>query len=431
MRSWRPCWGVGSHNPSRTPPRTRERRPQDPPKTLPPSIYPCWRAGAGPREMRNRTNWPGSSAFSSRTCRYGWMSCGRPSRGERPKRWRRRPTCSKAAPVTWELFKWHRSAPGSRASAPPANCRAPPSCLTISKRNSNASAPPWKPQSRRVEPVDDVTTGAKSLSTLMVGLVLFGLAGSAVMVAVPGLFAGPVRPEFTVFLVAGVAAIVLSAGFFGYIYRLGMGFGRTVLVLAAGYNALIAAVKLGLAPAAFYQANREQAFDTALGDPNEVWFYLGVGSGVLLLYLLVFGVMYSVFRRRFRGRSLPSEPPPEQSGRWSNRTIVVGVVVLVAFAASFLWIMPVVYVGFPTFSYLFYIFSTFGVAIALALILAAYLAYRTFDEVEKRAVRLGDATLLASFFWLGLALILLYHVMWVVFLLTLVSMWPFRTYTPK
>ena len=271
----------------------------------------------------------------------------------------------------------------------------------------------------------------KRSSTLTVALVLFGLAGSAVMVVVPGFFAGPVRPEFTVFLVAGVAAIVLSAGFFGYIYRLGMGFGRTVLVLAAGYNALIAAVKLGLAPAALYQANREQAFDAAFGDPNELWFYLGVGSGVLLLYLLVFGVMYSLFRRRFRRRSLPSEPPPEQRSRWSNRTIVVGVVVGVAFAASFLWILPVVYVGFPTFSYLLYIFSTFGAAITLALVLAAFLAYKSFDEVEKRAVRLGDATLLASFFWLGLALILLYHVMWVVFLLTLVSIWPFRTYTPK
>ena len=141
--------------------------------------------------------------------------------------------------------------------------------------------------------------------------------------------------------------------------------------------------------------------------------------------------MYGVFKRRFRRRSLPSEPPPEQSGRWSNRAIVVGAVAIVALAASFLWIMPVVYVGFPTFSYLFYIISTFGAAITLALVLAAVLAYRSFDEVEKRAVRLGDATLLASFFWLGLALILLYHVIWVVFLLTLVSIWPFRTYTPK
>jgi hypothetical protein len=285
--------------------------------------------------------------------------------------------------------------------------------------------------SQRLERAEMLNPGAKSFSTLTVALVLFGLAGSAVMVAVPGLFAGPVRPEFTVFLIAGMAAIVLTAGLFGYIYRLGMGFGRTVLVLAAGYNALIAAVKLGLAPAALYQANREQAFDAAFGDPNDLWFYLGVGSGVLLLYLLVFGVMYGVFKRRFRRRSLPSEPPPEQNGRWSSGALVVGAVAIVALAASFLWIMPVVYVGFPTFSYLFYIFSTFGAAITLALVLAAILAYRSFDEVEKRAVRLGDATLLASFFWLGLALILLYHVMWVVFLLTLVSIWPFQTYTPK
>jgi hypothetical protein len=276
-----------------------------------------------------------------------------------------------------------------------------------------------------------VATGAKTLSTLAVALTLFGLAGSVVVITVPRLFIRPERPGFAVFLLAGLTAIVLTAGLFGYIYRLGMGFGKTVLVLAAGYNALIAAVKLGLAPAALYQANREQAFDAALADPNRVWFYLGVGSGVLLLYLLVFGVMYGVFRRRFRRRSLPSESPPEQRGRWSNRTIVIGVVVLVAFAASFLWIMPVVYVGFPTFSYLLYIFSTFGAAITLALILAAVLAYKSFDEVEKRAVRLGDATLLASFFWLGLALIVLYHVMWVVFLLTLVSIWPFQTYTPK
>jgi hypothetical protein len=85
----------------------------------------------------------------------------------------------------------------------------------------------------------------------------------------------------------------------------------------------------------------------------------------------------------------------------------------------------------PTLYYLLYIFTAFGAAIMLALLLASVLAYKSFDEVEKRAVRLGDATLLASFFWLGLALIVLYHVMWVVFLLTLVSIWPFRTYTPK
>ena len=274
----------------------------------------------------------------------------------------------------------------------------------------------------------------------MVALVLFGLAGSAVVATIPRFFVGPARPDFTVFLVAGVTVILLTAGLFALIDRLGMGFGKTVLVLAAGYNAMIASVKLGLAPAALYQANREQSFDDSMVDPNSLWFYLGVGSAVLLLYLLVFWVMYRVFRRRLEYRARETESPPGRRDRWLGRmmfargrraVLVALVVATVALLASFLWVMPVVFVGLPTLSYLAYIFSTFGAAITLALILAAILAYKSFDEVERRAARLGDATLLAGFFWLGLALILLYHVMWVVFLLTLVSIWPFRTYTPK
>ena len=47
------------------------------------------------------------------------------------------------------------------------------------------------------------------------------------------------QPTFPVFLGAGAAVIILTAGLFGYIDRLGPGFGRTVLVLAVGYNSLL------------------------------------------------------------------------------------------------------------------------------------------------------------------------------------------------
>lgn len=279
-----------------------------------------------------------------------------------------------------------------------------------------------------------MATSARSLSTLMIALTLFGLAGSAIAVTIPQLFAGPGRPEFTLFLLTGVAVIVLTAGLFGYIARLGMGFGKTALVLAAGYNALIVAVKFGLAPAAMYAANQQRSFEASVSDPNSPWFYLGVGSGVLLLYVFVFRVMYGVFNRRLRRRSPSPGAPPERGSRWAERrraVLITLVVASVVFLASFLWVLPVIFVGLPTLIYLTYVFSAFGTTIALALVLAAVLAYKTFDQVEKRAVHLGDATLLANFFWLGLALILLYHAMWVVFLLTLVSIWPFRTYTPK
>lgn len=283
--------------------------------------------------------------------------------------------------------------------------------------------------------VDDVSTDARSFSTLIVALALFGLAGTALMATIPRLFTGPARPGFTVFLIAGIAAVGLTAGLFAYIDRLGMGFGKTVLALAAGYNAMIAAVKLGLAPAALYTANQRQDFDSTFGDPNSPWFYAAVGTAVLLLYVGVFRVMYVVFERRFRSTAGEPEARRGRLRQWAGsrrRPILIALVVaFVALLASFLWVMPVLFVGMPTFSYLVYIFSTFGAAMTLALAVAAALAYKTFDEVEKRAVRLQDATLLAGFFWLGLALILLYHAMWAVFLLTLVSIWPFRTYTPK
>jgi hypothetical protein len=274
----------------------------------------------------------------------------------------------------------------------------------------------------------------KSFSTLAVALVIFGLAGSAIAVTAPRLFISPGRPGFIVFLTVGVAVVLLTAGLFGYIYRLGLGFGKTVLVLAAGYNALIAAVKFVFAPAALYQANQEQTFDASVGDPNSLWFYLAVSSAVLLLYLLVFRVMYGLFKRRFRHERSEIAAPSERRRWWAGRkrvVLVAVVVALVALLASFLWVIPVFFVGLPTVSYLVYVFSTFGTTITLALILAAILAYKAFDEAEKRAVHLGDVTLLASFFWLGCALIFLYHAMWVVFLLTLISIWPFQTYTPK
>ena len=63
-----------------------------------------------------------------------------------------------------------------------------------------------------------MATGAKTLSTL--ALTLFGLAGSVVVITVPRLFIRPERPGFAVFLLAGLAVIVLTADLFVYIYRL-------------------------------------------------------------------------------------------------------------------------------------------------------------------------------------------------------------------
>jgi hypothetical protein len=130
------------------------------------------------------------------------------------------------------------------------------------------------------------------------------------------------------------------------------------------------------------------------------------------------------------------------ASRWLPRTLkrvpwwawigIAGIAVVAI--GSGLWLLPVIFLAYPFLVYLKYIFLPFAFAIVVALVLALVLAWKTFDRVEiqsTRGARLGEATLLAGFFWIGLATITLYHVMWIVFLLTLVSIWPFRTYTPK
>jgi hypothetical protein len=322
-----------------------------------------------------------------------------------------------------------------------------------------------------------------AFQTLALALAIFGMAGALVLTLLPRLFAGfnTSQPPFVLFLLAGLAVIALTVALFAAMGYLGLGFDKSTLVLAAGYNVLIVCVKFVFAPAALYITNREESFEDLLGDPNAFEYYAGVASSILFLYLSVFSLCYLFFRRRCRLRGAASAPPtsteqvavealspsaasfdtgsgnpmgqamarPWQTtanapgaSRWLLRTLkrvpwwawigIAGIVVVAI--GSGLWLLPVIFLAYPFLVYLKYIFLPFAFAIVVALVLALVLAWKTFDRVEiqsTRGARLGEATLLAGFFWIGLATITLYHVMWIVFLVTLVSIWPFRTYTPK
>ena len=326
-----------------------------------------------------------------------------------------------------------------------------------------------------------------AFQTLALALAIFGMAGALVLTLIPRLFAGfgTPQPPFVLFLLAGLAVIGLTVALFAAIGHLGLGLDKSMLVLAAGYNVLIACVKFVFAPAAMYITNREKSFDDLLGDPNTFVYYAGVASSILFFYLTVFSLCYLFFRRRFRLRRAASATPTsvsqvavealspsaassdtglgnptEQTARswrttvgaasadapgenrrvlralkrvpWWGWIAIAGIVAV--FIGSGLWLLPVIFLSYPFLVYLKYISLPFAFAIVVALVLALILAWKTFDQAAvrtARGARLGEATLLAGFFWIGLSMITLYHVMWVVFLLTLVSIWPFRTYTPK
>jgi hypothetical protein len=104
------------------------------------------------------------------------------------------------------------------------------------------------------------------------------------------------------------------------------------------------------------------------------------------------------------------------------------VIVVSGGAALVLFLIPFA----AGFEYLAFVFSSaLSLLIALALAGATALAALAFEAASERAAIVGDATLFMSFFWLGLYFLALYHVLWVVYVLVLTSIWPLKVVTPK
>ena len=96
-----------------------------------------------------------------------------------------------------------------------------------------------------------------AFQTLALALTIFGMAGAFVLTLLPRLFAGlgTPQPPFVLFLFAGLAMIALTVALFAAMGHLGLGFDKSALVLAAGYNVLIVCVKFVFVPASLYITN--------------------------------------------------------------------------------------------------------------------------------------------------------------------------------
>jgi hypothetical protein len=75
--------------------------------------------------------------------------------------------------------------------------------------------------------------------------------------------------------------------------------------------------------------------------------------------------------------------------------------------------------------------SVVGIGLILALMAATGLVTGAFLSAEDRAQVLARASMLATVTWIALAFVVLFQVLWIVFMLALVAVWPLRTVTPK
>lgn len=276
-------------------------------------------------------------------------------------------------------------------------------------------------------------SASETKATLTPALLLKLAGAGAVSLAVVALLprtvsgGGSVPPARMLLETAIVVSVTCSVALFWGI-RTDLGLPFKVAVYAALFNALVIAVKLWLAPKGFYDVN--QIRDLKSGIEIDDSFAAVAGAALIfVLYALVYAALFRFFRRRIQ--HLPSEDPLPRLPGGRGVAIAAVVLVLLGFGsggAILILLLPL----FGGLDYLDFVFSSgVSLVIALALAGATALAALAFDATARRAQVLGDATLYVSFFWLGLYFLALYHVLWVVYVLVLTSIWPLKVVTPK
>ncbi len=235
-------------------------------------------------------------------------------------------------------------------------------------------------------------------------------------------------PPVGMLLVTAVVVGTICATLLFWGLRADLGLPLKVAVYAVAFNVLVIVVKLALAPHGFYEVNQRRTLDGWFAIDNAFMAFVAAGF-VFVLYLGAYAVLYY----SFRGKLGSIAPASEFSGLVKGRTLVTTVVVLsvllVASGGALLLVLVPLAAGLEYVDFVFS--STLSLMIAVVLGCATALAAAAFNSTADRARVVGDASVFVTFFWVGLYFLALYHVLWVVYVLVLTSLWPLKVVTPK
>lgn len=262
------------------------------------------------------------------------------------------------------------------------------------------------------------------ISALWVKVVVgFGLA-LLVAQTLPHEVGGGTTPPVRTLLLTAALVTLFTTGALYLGIRQNLGLPARVAVYAVAYNALIVGVKFGLAPYGLYEVNQRVDLTGLfpVSDPIGALWTAGV---VFALYLGGYYVVYSLAHARIDGASRDEVGGP-------RRLVLAFVGGAYAIAGAGIVLLLVFGFGRLGGEYVdFALSSSVSLLIAVALAGAGSLAALAFRDVSEQAEIVGDAALLVSFFWLGLAFLALYHVLWVVYILVVTTVWPLKVVIPK
>jgi hypothetical protein len=222
-----------------------------------------------------------------------------------------------------------------------------------------------------------------------------------------------------------IAALTLAA--LVLVLQFDLGLPAVAVLYTAAFNLLIILVKFVWGPAGLYEVNIDLGHDLSseLGDSTEATI---AAILVFVLYVTVYVAVYKFAKRR-----LQKQLGQERTGASPWWLVsVIAVVFLMATGGGLVVLAIPLFFAAGGIEYVQFVFSSgFSLAVSFALVGATTLAALAFNEVSERARVVGDVGILVAFFWVGLAFLAIYHVVWVIYIVALTALWPLRVVVPK
>lgn len=229
---------------------------------------------------------------------------------------------------------------------------------------------------------------------------------------------GSTTPGVISFLGVGLAVLILTAALFFAGLRRVLPKTAVFLGAALGYNALLVIVKFTLGPVALYLESEKSGVLVL----TNLFAFPGLAAITAILYASAFFVLYVIFHRGMQRRL-------GISVRFERGVVQLVIVMFLLAVAGAVTVIGLG--GFLEYSLSVLFGPILGLLVAVALVGAIVLASVAFREAADQAVMTRNVAVLSTFAWIGLAFIAAYHIIWFVFLLTLVSLWPLRAYSAK
>jgi hypothetical protein len=187
---------------------------------------------------------------------------------------------------------------------------------------------------------------------------------------------------------------------------------RAAIAMGGGFAA-IAIAKFGMGPTALIQGNRTEVIQNA-GGATSGGMVVVIAVAVGLLYVITIWLLAVLLR--------PAPPPDGPSGKAMLALIpllavaVIGSALVTSAAGQYIaWALT----------------GLEAAGIAVALFVAAGLVTMAFHDTAARSKALGTTSMYITVVWIAIAFLLVFQVLWIVFLIAIVAIWPFKSVTPK